>query len=82
MWVYRKFTHDKHTRFETPMVQGDIKRFKPYFSSTTFETYDFLNLFPQKRWLSSVLRPLDTAILKVLPFMKHFYRHLVIKLVK
>lgn len=82
MWVYRKLTHDKHTHFETPMVQGDIERFRPYFASTTFETYDFLNLFPQKRWLSSILRPVDTAILKVLPFMKHFYRHLVIKLVK
>jgi hypothetical protein len=64
------------------MVQGDIERFKPYFSSVVFDTYNFLNIFPRKRTLSAILKPIDRAILKVLPFMRHFYRHLVIKLVK
>lgn len=82
MWLYRKFTSDKHTRYEMPMVQGDIEKFRPHFSSVTFEPYDFLNLFPKYKTLSCILRPIDTAILKVLPFMKHFYRHLVIKLIK
>lgn len=82
MWVYRKLTSDKHTRYETPMVQGDIKRFQPHFSRTEFDTYDFLNLFPKSKGLSAVLKPIDRGLLKVFPFLKHFYRHLVIKLVK
>ncbi|MCK4858248.1 MAG: class I SAM-dependent methyltransferase [candidate division Zixibacteria bacterium] len=82
MWLYRKITTDKHTRYEKPMVQGDIKHFLPYFSSVRFEAYDFLNLLPKWGLLSSILRPVDTALLKALPFMKHFYRHLIVKLVK
>jgi hypothetical protein len=47
-----------------------------------FESYDFLSIFPKKKGLTKILRPVDASILAALPFMKHFYRHIVIKLVK
>lgn len=82
MWVYRKITRDKHTRYETPMVYSDLKHFKPYFSSAAFDSYDFFSIFPKKTALTRVLRPIDKGLLTVLPFMKYFCRHIVIKLVK
>ena len=82
MWIYRKLTDHKHTKFEKPMIYSNIEKFKPHFSSVSFESLDFLNLLPRKRALSSVMQPIDDAILKALPFTKHFYRHLIIKLIK
>ncbi|MFH2057211.1 MAG: class I SAM-dependent methyltransferase [bacterium] len=82
MWVYRKVTRDKHTRFETPMRLRDIEKFKPYFSSVKFEAHDFFNIFPKKRGLARIAEPLDRVLLKVLPFSKYFCRHLLIKLIR
>ena len=82
MWLYRKFTSDKHTHFETPMVHRNVEQFKPYFTSAVFESYDFLSIFPKQKGLTKVLRPIDASMLAVMPFMKHFYRHIVIKLIK
>jgi ubiquinone/menaquinone biosynthesis C-methylase UbiE len=82
MWIYRKITSDKHTRYETPMIHGNLAQFKPYFTSAVFDSYDFFSIFPKQKGLTKVLRPIDSALLKTLPFMKHFYRHIVIKLIK
>jgi ubiquinone/menaquinone biosynthesis C-methylase UbiE len=82
MWLYRKLTSDKHTHFETPMIHRNIEQFKPYFQSAEFESYDFLSIFPKRKGLTRILRPIDAFILRVFPFMKHFYRHIVIKLIK
>ncbi len=82
MWLYRQITTDKHTRYETPMIYRNLEQFKPYFTSATFESYDFFSIFPKNRGLTKILRPIDVAMLKVLPFMKYICRHIVIRLVK
>lgn len=82
MWVYRKITRDKHTRFETPMRLRDIEKFRPHFSRVEFEAHDFFNIFPKKRGLAKIAEAMDRVLLKVLPFTKYFCRHLIIKLVK
>ncbi len=82
MWLYRKVTSDKHTRYETPMLRSDIARFLPYFSDVRFECHNFFNLFEKNSSLSAVTRALDRGLLKSLPFMKAFCRNLVIKATK
>lgn len=82
MWLYRKFTTDRHTHYETPMVLRNVEQFRPYFMSAEFESHDLFNIFPKRRALSRIMQPIDSSILTVLPFMKHFYRHIVIKLIK
>ena len=82
MWVYRKLTTDKHTRYETPMQRSDIEKFKPHFSQVSFEPHNFFNLYEKSRGLARFTQALDRGFLKVLPFTKAFCRNLIIKAVK
>lgn len=82
MWVYRKLTSDKHTRYETPMLRSDIDKFAPHFSKVSFECHNFFNIYEKSRRLARITEALDRGLLKVLPFMKSLCRNLVIKAVK
>lgn len=82
MWIYRKLTTDKHTRYETPMLRSNIENFRPYFSQVDFECHNFFNLYEKSRGLAHFTEALDRGLLKILPFTKSFCRNLVIKAIK
>jgi len=82
MWLYRKFTSDKHTRHETPMLRSDIEKFRPYFSQVQFDCHNFFNLYEKSRGLANLTQIMDRTLMTLLPFTKSVCRNLIIKATK
>ena len=82
LYIYRKLTKSKHTKFEKSIKEEDVILFCNSFSSNKILYYRLFNIFDKKYFCTNYLNIIDNWIFKNISTMRKYSRLIGIYVIK